>query len=95
MLDKFDIVWADVQKLNVFVNYQSLSLYLHFNFTLFIVPTKYPTDGLDPNQKRNALGMKLNYFWSYLPNPSARAGYDTRSIFKQSLTGLNSEFSFS
>ena len=28
-------------------------------------------------------------------NPSARAGYDTRSIFKWSLTGLNSEFSFS
>ena len=32
---------------------------------------------------------------SYLPNPSARAVYDTRSIFKRSLTGLNSEFSFS
>ena len=32
---------------------------------------------------------------SYLPNPSAQAGYDTRSIFKRSLTGLNSEFSFS
>ena len=28
-------------------------------------------------------------------NPSARAGYDTRSFFKRSLTGLNSEFSFS
>ena len=28
-------------------------------------------------------------------NPSARAGYDTRLIFKQSLTGLNSEYSFS
>ena len=28
-------------------------------------------------------------------NPSASAGYDTRSIFKRSLTGLNSEFSFS
>ena len=28
-------------------------------------------------------------------NPSARAGYDTRSIFKQSLTYLNSEYSFS
>ena len=27
-------------------------------------------------------------------NPSAWAGYDTRSFFKQSLTGLNSEFSF-
>ena len=33
--------------------------------------------------------------WSYLPNPSARAGYDTRSIFNRSLTGFNSEFSFS
>ena len=33
--------------------------------------------------------------YSYLPNPSARAGCDTRSIFKRSLTGLNSEFSFS
>ena len=28
-------------------------------------------------------------------NPSARAGYDTRLIFKRSLTGFNSEFSFS
>ena len=28
-------------------------------------------------------------------NPSALAGYDTRSIFKRSLIGLNSEFSFS
>ena len=28
-------------------------------------------------------------------NPSARAGYDTKSIFKRSLTGLNAEFSFS
>ena len=35
------------------------------------------------------------YVCSYLPNPSARAGYDTRSIFRRSLTGLNSEFSFS
>ena len=28
-------------------------------------------------------------------NPSTQAGYDTRSIFKRSLTELNSEFSFS
>ena len=28
-------------------------------------------------------------------NPSARAGCDTRSIFKRVLTGLNSEVSFS
>ena len=37
---------------------------------------------------------KLNAY-SYLPNPSARAGYDPRSVFKRSLAGLNSEFSFS
>ena len=35
------------------------------------------------------------YYMILFSNPSARAGYDTRSIFKQSLTGLNSEFSFS
>ena len=28
-------------------------------------------------------------------NPSTQAGYNTRSIFKRSLTGLNSEFCFS
>ena len=32
---------------------------------------------------------------SAFTNPSARTGSDTRSIFKRSLTGLNSEFSFS
>ena len=37
------------------------------------------------------LGLHIIIF----TNPSARAGYDTRSIFKRSLTDLNSEFSFS
>ena len=36
-----------------------------------------------------------NHQLTIFTNPSARAGYDTRSIFKRSLTGLNSEFSFS
>ena len=31
----------------------------------------------------------------YLPNPSRREGWDTKLIFKWSLTGLNSEFFFS
>ena len=31
----------------------------------------------------------------YSLNPSARSGYGTRSVFNQSLTGLNSELSFS
>ena len=37
----------------------------------------------------------VSCIYTYLPNPSTRAGYDTRSISKRSLTGLNSEFSFS
>ena len=37
-----------------------------------------------------------NLFLIYLStNPSAQTGYDTRSIFKRGLTGLNSEFFFS
>ena len=45
--------------------------------------------------------FRLRHFWDVKPyhiiftNPSARAGYDTRSIFKRSLTDLNLEFSFS
>ena len=41
------------------------------------------------------LAISENQPWVLFTNPSARAGYDTRSIFKRSLTGLNSEFSFS
>ena len=35
------------------------------------------------------------FFLTIFTNSSARAGYDTRSIFKRGLTGLNSVFSFS
>ena len=37
----------------------------------------------------------FRFFVFIFTNPSARAGYDTRPIFKRSLTGLNSEFSSS
>ena len=40
-------------------------------------------------------GYEILLYDLLFTNPSARAGYDTRSIFKRSLTGLNSEFSFS
>ena len=43
----------------------------------------------------NLTAIDLKVYDANLPNPFARAGYDTSSIFKQSLTGLNSEFSFS
>ena len=39
--------------------------------------------------------LSVTFIVVIFTNPSTRAGYDTRSIFKQSLTGLNSEFSFS
>ena len=45
-------------------------------------------------QKVRPLFSSSNIFIIFT-NPSARAGYDTRSFFKRSLTGLNSEFSFS
>ena len=35
-----------------------------------------------------------DYLLSIFTNPSPRAGYDTRSIFKRSLTGFNSVFLF-
>ena len=44
---------------------------------------------------QSAIYLLLVYEYILFTNPSARAGYDTRSIFKRSLTGLNSEFSFS
>ena len=61
---------------------------------------------LDLKRKSNRWGGNImvlrdmvycNMLWCIIlfTNPSARAGYDTRSVFKRSLTGLNSEFSFS
>ena len=45
---------------------------------------------------KNRIEFSLTSPWLVIfTNPSARAGYDTRSIFERSLAGLNSEFSFS
>ena len=49
--------------------------------------------GIDPRPHK--FGLSVEFLKVLFTNPSARAGYDTRSIFKRSLTGLNSEFSFS
>ena len=43
----------------------------------------------------NETDLSVDDYIYIFTNPSAPAGYDTRSIFKRSLTGLNSEFSFS
>ena len=47
------------------------------------------------NQTINSWPLTIPFFLIIFTNPSAWAGYNTRSIFKRSLTGLNSEFSFS
>ena len=47
------------------------------------------------NTKIFKIAKVINIEIILFTNPSARAGYDTRSIFKRSLTGFNSEFSFS
>ena len=49
------------------------------------------------HRAHNWIFLHLRFLLNHIifTNPSARAGYDTRSIFKRSLTGLNSEFSFS
>ena len=48
-----------------------------------------------PNNKTNLEADTDNNFCIIIfTNPSVWSGYDTMSIFKQSLTGLNSEFSF-
>ena len=39
------------------------------------------------------IGILEEYSIYIYTNTSAPAGYDTRSIFKHSITGLNSEFS--
>ena len=49
-------------------------------------------DGVWRQKERKLVGW-LGFI--LFTNPSARAGYDTRSIFKRSSTGFNSEFSFS
>ena len=38
---------------------------------------------------------RMLIIYTLFTNPSVRVGYDTRSIFMRSLTGFNSEFSFS
>ena len=51
--------------------------------------------GIQLHKEKTNFFILLKLMYSYLPNPSARAEYDTKLFLKRSLTGLNSEFSFS
>ena len=50
---------------------------------------------LPPTTTYNGVYTSPARYVSIFANPSARVGYDTRSTFKRSLIGLNSELSFS
>ena len=56
--------------------------------------TSYSTENIGLVSLFNDISNFVGYLYIFT-NPSGRAGYDTRSIFKRSLTGLNLEFSFS
>ena len=69
---------------------------LHGSVVIVQMLKKY--DGLVLRSKGTINITKVTEWFGNLiifTNPSAWAGYDTRSVFKRSLTGLNSEFSFS
>ena len=71
-------------------------LLMHHLFTFLFIHSPYITRPLRQKSYKIFLSRIFYYIYIYIfTNPSTQAGYDTRSIFKQSLTGLNSDFSFS
>ena len=54
-------------------------------------PNNSFNNSLKGHERKKWFGISYNPKKVLFTNPSARAGYDTRSIFKRSLTGLNSE----
>ena len=75
-----------------------------FSFYSCIIVFKYFDHSFSNNHSSNIFCFNKEFHYIQkidintvfiFTNPSARAGYDTRSTFKRSLTGLNSEFSFS
>ena len=94
-----EAVWASLRT-NVFEKCINPSVYLsvmgknRFSKLSSRITYKRHCQDIKSFDEISAVEFNLE-FSSYLPNPSAWAGYNTRSIFKRSLTGLNSEFSFS
>ena len=93
----------EVSSNNKIANFLDVTLNLSNNtYKPFLKTDHYPSYiNVNSNQQEaiikwvpKAVKMRIRRL-SYLPNPSARAGYDTRSMFKRSLTGFNSEFAFS
>ena len=73
-------------------------MYVYTCTLIVSVMTEVVSDSLNDSQTRlNWLSdfYFLAVIFIIFTDPSAQAGYDTRSIFKRSLTGLNLEFSFS
>ena len=76
---------------NIFILQRIISIYQRIDFSIDWLFFRFGQFLVD----RFLYLKKYQHLRVLFTNPSARAGYDTRSIFKRSLTGLNSEFSFS
>ena len=61
----------------------------------WLYATEHKKDQVFGNIFRGTFSDSFRQNLSIFTNTSVRAGYDTKSIFKRSFTGLNSEFSFS
>ena len=84
-------------KIHVYNSVSFLYIGIHFyNFvSIFCICTHFYFCFHFYNSESIFLFSLYNHGLILFTNPSARAGYDTRSIFKRSLTGLYSEFPFS
>ena len=84
--------------INWYTNYPSMysSILMHYMPTIHYRQRKEKIFKLGHTQTRiYPKKWDAKSYQILFTNLSARAGYDTRSIFKRSLTGLNSKFSFS
>ena len=87
----YDLVGVQIYNFNIYMTFHKKEL------SCKDVKKEPFSVGRDKNtlQKDTHLPLKI-VLWVYIfANPCTQAGYDTRSIFKRSLTGLNSEISFS
>ena len=84
---------TSIQRTEEAVDHEGDVCHCHLHVQLWLVTLENRLGELEIRGRIEAI--KTTALLILFTNPSARTGYDTRSIFKRSLTGLNSEFSFS
>ena len=68
------------------------NIVIDYEFELFSIQMKcFVSRPRDWHISKHKVGFHFRCDITIFTNPSTQAGYDTRSIFKRGLTGLNSE----